>query len=802
MTPGTAASPSAKATADKHALEPSGPRALKITLPVEGMTCAACQANVQRALTAAPGVSKAAVNLMMHEATVHYDPAATSPEQLVAAINDTGYVSHLPAADAAPATADDDRERAHADEYAKLRLKSFVSLLLGAIAMVIAMPLMGGPHGSHSSDPLIAWTMRVVDPPLRAMAPWLYAIDAVALTYALLAATVLVMTWAGSHFYVRAWKGLRHRTADMNTLIAIGTGAAFLYSVVATLAPTLFVADGARPDVYYEAVILIIALVLLGNAMEARAKRNTTRALGQLAKLQPSTARVRRNGQDSDVPIAEVRAGDLIIVRPGERIPVDGTIREGAGAVDESMLTGESIPVDKQPGDRVIGATINTSGALEIEATSLGASSVLARIVTLMREAQGSQAPIQRLADRISAVFVPVVVSIAVATFAVWMIVPAEPSLTSALTAAVAVLIIACPCAMGLAVPTAVMVASGRGASAGVLIKGGEPLERLAGVDTVVFDKTGTLTQGMPRVVDVFIAASQERETVLSIVPAVEARSEHPLARAIVEYSREHGGRTEHPKALRDFQAVAGRGVSASVDGHRVAIGTQAYLEQSGIDTTPASDIVTSWASQARTVVFAAIDGRLAAAFAIADTIRGEGPEVVASLRRRGVRVVMLSGDRQATAEAIAKQTGVDEVIAEVLPDGKVEAIKSLQAGGHRVAMVGDGLNDAPALAQADIGIAMASGTDIAAEAASVTLMRNDLRGVEQAVVLARKTMTTMKQNLFWAFVYNVVGIPVAAGVLYPAFGILLSPILASAAMAFSSVSVVSNSLRLRGAKL
>jgi P-type Cu+ transporter len=802
-------SASAKATADKQTLRPSGPQALKVTLPVEGMTCAACQANVQRALTAAPGVSKAAVNLMMHEATVHYNPAATSPEKLVAAINDTGYVSHLPAAGTDTTTTDDDRERAQAREYGDLRRKSLVSLVLGAIAMVASMPLMGGPHpstslgagGSHSSDPLIAWTMRVVDPPLRTIAPWLYAIDPVVLTYALLGATVIVMTWAGRHFYVRAWKGLRHRTADMNTLIAIGTGAAFLYSVVATVAPRVFLADGSRPDVYYEAVILIIALVLLGNAMEARAKRNTTRALRQLAKLQPSTARLRRNGQDVDVPIAEVRAGDLIIVRPGERIPVDGTIRQGAGAVDESMLTGESIPVDKQPGDRVIGATINTSGALEIEATSVGASSVLARIVALMREAQGSQAPIQRLADRISAVFVPVVVSIAVATFAVWMLAPAEPSLASALTAAVAVLIIACPCAMGLAVPTAVMVASGRGASAGVLIKGGEPLERLASVDTVVFDKTGTLTQGAPQVVDVQLIAG-DRVQVIELVAAVEARSEHPLAKAIVEHSRAHGGRTEDTAGVHDFEAAAGRGASASVGERRVVIGTQAFLEQSGIDTTPARDMVTSWASQARTVVLAAIDGRLAAAFAIADTIRTEAPAVVASLRRRGVRVVMLSGDRTATAEAIAKQVGVDEVIAEVLPDGKVEAIRSLQAGGHRVAMVGDGLNDAPALAQADIGIAMASGTDIAAEAASVTLMRNDLTGVEQALVLARKTMQTMKQNLFWAFVYNVVGIPVAAGVLYPAFGILLSPILASAAMAFSSVSVVSNSLRLRGVRL
>ena len=781
------------------------PEALKITLPVEGMTCAACQANVQRALTATPGVTKAAVNLMMHEATVHYDPVATSPEQLVAAINDTGYVSHVPAADAAAASDHDDRERAQAHEYAELRLKSILSLVLGAIAMLASMPLMGGPHGSHSSDPLIAWTMRVLDPPLRAAAPWLYAIDPVALTYALLAATAFVMTWAGRHFYVRAWKGFRHRTADMNTLIAIGTGAAFIYSVAATFAPGLFAADGARPDVYYEAVILIIALVLLGNTMEARAKRNTTRALRQLAKLQPSTARVRRNGQDVDIAIAEVRSGDLVIVRPGERIPVDGLIRQGAGAVDESMLTGESIPVDKQPGDRVIGATINTSGAFEIEATSLGASSVLARIVTLMREAQGSQAPIQRLADRISAVFVPVVVSIAVATFAVWMIVPANPSLTSALTAAVAVLIIACPCAMGLAVPTAVMVASGRGASAGVLIKGGEPLERLAGVDTVVFDKTGTLTQGTPKVVDMWVAPGQNRDAVLGLVAPVEARSEHPLAKAIATFDAGDPPATAGGDIggnVSEFVAVAGRGVLATVDGRRVIVGTQALLNESQVDTTAVKDTLATWSANARTVVLAAIDGNLAAAFAIADTIRPETADVVQSLRRHGVRVVMLSGDRRATADAVAKQAGVDEVIAEVLPDGKVDAIKSLQAGGRHVAMVGDGLNDAPALAQADIGIAMASGTDIAAEAASVTLMRNDLRGVEQAIVLARKTMRTMKQNLFWAFIYNVVGIPVSAGVLYPAFGILLSPILASAAMAFSSVSVVSNSLRLRGAKL
>ena len=762
---------------------------LKITLPVEGMTCAACQANVQRALAAAPGVSKASVNLMMHEATVHYDPAATDPTRLVAAINDTGYVSRLPAPESAT-TEDEPHEQRHAREYDSLRVKSLVSLALGAVAMVASMPLMGGgEHGGHSSDPLINFAMRVIDPPLRQVAPWLYAVDQRSLLFALLATTVVVMAWAGRHFYVRAWKGLRHRNADMNTLIAIGTGAAFAHSVIATVA-------GRGGDVYYEAIIIIIALVLLGNAMEARAKRNTTRALRQLAKLQPSTARVRRDGIDRDVPIGNVHAGDVVIVRPGERIPVDGLVLQGAGAVDETMLTGESLPVDKQPGDRVIGATINASGSLEIEATSIGAASVLARIVTLMREAQGSQAPIQRLADRISAVFVPVVLSIAVATFAAWMIVPDAPSVTSAVTAAVAVLIIACPCAMGLAVPTAVMVASGRGASAGVLIKGGEPLERLAGVDTVVLDKTGTLTQGSPKVVDVKVSAGN-RDHVLRLIASAETRSEHPLAKAIAAYPAEAGH-----SSVSDFEAVAGKGLLATVDGHKVVVGTQALLIERGIDTSQVKQTSDAWTTQGRTVVIGAIDGAVAAVFAIADAVRPEAATIVASLRRRGKRVVMLSGDRRATAEAVAAQVGIAEVIAEVLPDGKVDAIKSLQAGGHRVAMVGDGLNDAPALAQADVGIAMASGTDIAADAAAVTLMRSDLKGVEQAIVLARKTMKTMKQNLFWAFVYNVVGIPIAAGVLYPAFGILLSPILASAAMAFSSVSVVSNSLRLRGARI
>jgi len=773
----------------------------KVTLPVEGMTCAACQATVQRVLTRQPGVTRAAVNLMMHEATVHFDPAATSPAQLVAAINDTGYVSRLPVAADTTSLADDERERQQRHEYDTLRAKSLGSLAIGAVAMIASMPLMGGmaPHAAHSGDPLLRWTMTAIDPPIRAAVPWLYAIDPQMLIYALLAATVFVMTWAGRHFYTRAWSGLTHGTADMSTLIAVGTGSAFLYSLAATLAPQWFVAEGARPDVYYEAVIIIIALVLLGNAMEARAKTQTTKALRQLAKLQPSSARVRRDGQERDIPIAEVRAGDIVLVRPGERFPVDGEIVSGSGAVDESMLTGESMPVEKTAGDRVIGATVNKTAALEVRATAIGAGSVLARIVTLMKEAQGSQAPIQRLADRISAVFVPVVISIAIATFAAWMVLPATPSFASAITAAVSVLIIACPCAMGLAVPTAVMVASGRGAAAGILIKGGEPLERLAAVDTIVFDKTGTLTEGTPRVIDLLIAPGQDRATVLRLAAALESRSEHPLAKAVVGAAGERPGEAA---TVDNVLALPGKGVFGIVDGQHVIAGTEGLLRESGIDVTPLESTAREWAAAANTVVFVAIAGQAAAAFAIADTVRANAREVIAALATHGLRTVMLTGDRRATADAVARQAGVSEVIAEVLPDGKVAAIKQLQAGGHVVAMVGDGLNDAPALAQADIGMAMASGTDIAAEAASVTLMRSDLASVTQAIVLARKTMRTMKQNLFWAFVYNVIGIPVAAGILYPVFGILLSPILASAAMAFSSVSVVSNSLRLRGVNL
>jgi Cu+-exporting ATPase len=749
----------------------SAERAAEVTLPVEGMTCAACQANVQRALTAAPGVRKATVNLMLHEASVAFDPDVTSPAALVEAINQTGYSSALPEPESDPIAADEERERLHAREYRQLLRKSLVSLALGLILMA-SMPVMDDrvPHGGSS-----AWN------------------------YASFAVTVLVMLWAGRQFYIRAWTAARHRTANMSTLIAIGTGAAFAYSAVATFFPGILHNGGAEPAVYYEAVILILALVLLGNAMEARAKRQTTRALSELARLQPSTARLVRDGHEEDVPLRRVRAGDIVLVRPGERFPVDGVIVSGAGAVDESMLTGESLPVDKGPGDRVIGATINRAGAFDVRATEVGAGSVLSQIVKLMREAQGSQAPIQRLADRVSAVFVPAVIAIAAATFAAWMILPERPALVPALTAAVAVLIIACPCAMGLAVPTAVMVASGRGAAAGVLIKGGEPLERLASVTTVVFDKTGTLTEGQPRVEHAVFAPAVNEADTLAWIAAVERRSEHPLAAALTQFA------LEKASALPDvaaFEAVAGQGVRARVAGVNVIVGTEALLRLEGIDPGAFRSIVDEWAASGRTPVLAAIDGAAVAAFAIADTLRTNAKAVVTELQALGLRAVMLTGDRRQTARSIADAAGIDEAIAEVLPQGKVAAIRQLQAGGAVVAMVGDGLNDAPALAQADIGIAMASGTHVAAEAADVTLMRSDLQALVAAVILARRTMATMKQNLFWAFVYNVIGIPIAAGVLYPAFGLLLNPVMASAAMAFSSVSVVTNSLRLRRASL
>ena len=771
----------------------------RIDIPVSGMTCAACQARVQKTLSRQPGVHDAAVNLMTRTATVTYDPAASSPSALVDAIRATGYGADLPVPDRTALEDQEAQDRAYAEEYHELRGKAVVSFIAGVIAMIISMPIMAPAthgHATGTSDPFMRWVSESLTPSFRAVLPWLYSIDPRVIAYTLLAMTTAIVLWAGRHFYTRAWASFRHHSADMNTLIAVGTGAAYLFSVAATLAPDFFVARGVSADTYFEAVIIIIALVLVGNALEARAKRQTATALRTLASLQPKTARIERDGTEVELPVEHVRRGDVVLVRPGERLPVDGDVVAGSSAVDESMLTGESEPVKKGGGDRVIGGTINRTGAFRYRATTLGAESVLAQIVRLMREAQGSRAPIQRLADRISGVFVPVVISIAIATFAIWYVAADTAPALRAFAAAVAVLIIACPCAMGLAVPTAVMVATGKGAELGVLIKGGEALQRAGSLDTVVLDKTGTVTEGRPAVTDVTVVGQTHSEDdLLSLAGALERESEHPLADAIVSAARARGLTLG---SASTFEAHPGRGVVGVVNGVAVAVGNATLMREWSIDAAPLDADVRRLTEAAKTVSYVAIDGTLAGLLAVADPIRPTSRGAVASLRRMGLDVVLLTGDNERVARAVARDTGIADVVAGVLPDGKVDEVKRLQAGGRGVAMVGDGVNDAPALAQADVGIAIGSGTDVAVEASDVTLMRGDLRGVAQAISLSRRTMRTIRQNLFWAFIYNVIGIPIAAGLLYPVFGILLSPILASAAMAFSSVSVVSNSLRLR----
>ena len=724
-----------------------------VTLDVGGMTCAACQARVQRTLQKTPGVADASVNLMTATARVEFDPAIATPEMLIERIKATGYEAALPEPAATAIAQQESLEQEREREYYQLRTKALVALSAGAITMAISMLFMRSMAYMHASA-LLQFVIAT-----------------------------LVMAWAGRHFYTRAWAGLRHGSTDMNTLIALGTGAAYLFSIVATFFPRFFTTHGVAPDVYYEAVVIIIALILVGNTFEARAKKQTSAALRRLAELQPRTARVLLDDVESEVAVESLHSGDVIIVRPGERIPVDGVIASGSSAVDESMLTGESLPVKKQAGDRVVGGTINKSGSFRYRATTLGSDSVLSHIVQLMREAQSSRAPIQRLADRISAVFVPSVIVLAIITFAIWYLALGPDGAVRAFAAAIAVLIIACPCAMGLAVPTAVMVASGKGAELGILIKGGEALERTRAIDTVVLDKTGTITEGKPSVTSVAVQNGFGADEVLQLAASLENLSEHPLAAAIVDYAE---ARELPLLSVTDFNSQSGRGVTGRVAGRVVHIGSAAYMRELGLN------------ADANGSANVAVDGVLAATLSIADSIRATSREAVATLRRMGLDVVMLSGDNRATAEAIERAAGIDHVIAEVLPDQKVAELARLQNNGHVVAMVGDGINDAPALAQADVGMAIGTGTDVAIEASDVTLMRADLRSVADAIALARRTMLTMKQNLFWAFIYNVITIPIAAGALYPAFGIQLSPILASGAMAFSSVSVITNSLRLR----
>jgi len=729
------------------------------------MTCAACQARVQRALTAEPGVIDASVNLVTKSAAVRYDPAAVSPERLIEAVRATGYEAELPATDESSADATSRREDAEEREARELAIKATVSVVAGIVSMGISMLLMGN----------------------------------VLANYGLLGLTAAILAWAGRDIYRRAWKAVRHRSADMNTLVALGTGSAFLYSVIATIAPNLFARNGIAPDVYYEAVIFIIGLVLAGRAIEARARRKTSEALRRLVTLLPPSARVEESGKWLDKPLSDVRSGEIVVVRPGERIPVDGILVEGLSDVDESMLTGEPLPVAKSTGDRVVGGTLNTTGAFRYRATSVGAESVLARIVTLMEDAQSSRAPIQRLADKVSAVFVPVVLAIAIATFLIWYFAAGPTALPHAIAAAVSVLIIACPCAMGLAVPTAVMVATGRGAEMGLLIKGGEVLQRAGDVDTVVLDKTGTVTEGAPAVAHVIALGPLSDADILGYAAALERHSEHPVAAAIVRAARD---RDLSLDPATDFRSRTGSGVTGKVQGREVAVGNAGLMRELGIAVEDPRRLNKSPSGEGSSELYVAVDGRVAGVIVVSDSLRPSSREAVQKLQGMGVDVLLLTGDRLATAEAIAKEIGVSRVVAEVLPQDKVAEIRRLQKLGRVVAMVGDGINDAPALAQSDVGISMPKGTDIAIEASDIALMRSDLRGVPSAISLSRKTMATMKQNLFWAFVYNVIGIPIAAGVLYPLTGLMLSPIIASAAMAFSSVSVVTNSLRLRHARI
>ena len=736
----------------------------RITAPVVGMHCASCVGKVERALTSVSGVESASVNLATEQATVAFDPARTDLGHLRDAVAAAGYELAEPRPEPGAGEAGDG-ERA-AREAAERREK--LRFVVGA---VLSVPVLLG-----SMSHVFPWV------PALLQNPWLQ-----------LALTTPVQVWVGWQFHRGFAHDLRYRTASMSTLVSIGTNAAYAFSIAVTLWPHTFVRHVAMT--YYDVSAVVITLVVLGRWLETRARGRTSEAIRRLMTLAPRTARVIRDGVETDVPTAEVRVGDFVRIRPGERVPVDGVVTEGASTVDESMLTGESLPVEKAPEAKVFAGTVNRTGTFVFRAARVGGETTLARIIRLVAEAQGSRAPVQRLADRVAAVFVPSVLMLAALTFVAWWLVGPEPAGLRALTSAVAVLVIACPCAMGLATPTAIMVGTGRGAEFGILIKSAAALELLHRVDTVVFDKTGTLTVGRPIVTDVIPVGTTTEDEILALAAAAEQASEHPLGEAIVARAKERG--LALPPIV-EFAAVPGQGLDAMTTDGRVLLGNRALMDARGIDVGPLAARVRRLAAEGKTAIHLAFAGRLVGVIAAADVLKPEARRAVAALKRLGVSVAMLTGDTRLTAEAIAREAGLDRVLAEVLPPDKAREIRALQAEGRRVAMVGDGINDAPALAQAEVGIAMGSGTDVAIDAADVTLMRGDLDGVVAAVELSRRTIRVIRENLAWAFGYNTILIPVAAGVLYPVWGVLLSPILAGAAMAFSSVSVVTNSLRLK----
>ena len=746
------------------------------TLDIEGMTCASCAAAVEKSLSRAPGVQSAMVNFATEKATVQYLPGQASPATLKEAVVNAGYgvTERPPDTSAAERSAEIDRQKALA--YQKLKRRFWVAVGLVIIIMPLSM--------------LMLWpAMRQ-----RVNLQWL--------NYLLLLLTLPVLLYSGREFYGSAWNSFKHRAANMDTLIAVGTGAAFLYSLAATVVPDFFTSRGLMPEVYYDTTATIIALILLGKVMEMRAKTQTSAAMRSLIGLQAKTARVVRPtgsdpaGTEVDVPIEQVQLGDIVVVRPGEKVATDGLITEGQSAVDEAMLTGESLPVEKKAGDPVFGATLNKTGSFRFRVTKVGADTMLSQIVKLVEDAQGSRAPIQRLADKVSAIFVPTVVVISILTFVIWFdLAPVGTRLPLALVNFVAVLIIACPCALGLATPTAIMVSTGKGAEHGVLIRNAEALEKAYKVNTVLLDKTGTITRGEPAVTD-FVAPGQDGPRLLQLVATVERQSEHPLAEAVVRHADAQGSSN---LVATGFRALEGKGAGATVDGQAVLIGNRRLLADEGIDLSPE---LTAQAeqllAQAKTVLYVAVAGQAVGLLGVADTVRDTSAAAIKKLQELGVEVVMMTGDNPQTAAQVARQVGITRYFAEVLPADKAGKVKQLQGEGRVVAMVGDGINDAPALAQADIGLAIGSGTDVAMEAAGITLMRSDLHGVVTAIELSRQTIRTIKQNLFFAFIYNTLGIPIAAGLLYPFFGILLSPMLAAGAMALSSVSVLTNSLRLR----
>ena len=740
--------------------------ASSVELAIEGMTCASCVGNVERALKAVSGVTGATVNLATERATII---GTVDADTLIKAVAKTGYSARL--VDNGIDQADEQAAKKDA-EQATLKRDTLIAGLLTLPVFVLEM----GSHMIPAMHDLVMNTIGMQN-------NW----------YLQFALTSLVLFIPGLRFYQKGIPALLRLAPDMNSLVSVGTMAAYLYSLVATFAPQLL--PSGTVNVYYEAAAVIVTLILAGRFMEARAKGRTSEAIKRLVGLQAKTARVRRNGQTLEVAIAEVVPGDIVEVRPGERMPVDGQVIEGDSYVDESMITGEPIPVAKTVGSEVVGGTVNQKGALAFTATAVGGQTVLAQIIRMVEQAQGSKLPIQAMVDRITMWFVPAVIGAALLTFLVWLVFGPSPALTFALVNAVAVLIIACPCAMGLATPTSIMVGTGRGAEMGVLFRKGEALQLLKDAKVVAVDKTGTLTEGKPALTDLEVAGDFDRHTVLARVAAVEAKSEHPIARAIVDAAEAQGLTLP---AIAKFESVTGFGVKAEIDGQRIEIGADRYMEKLGMDVGAFAVTAERLGSEGKSPLYAAIDGRLAAIVAVADPIKESTPRAIAAMHALGLKVAMITGDNRHTAEAIARQLGIDLVVAEVLPEGKVEKVKALKAEYGKLAFVGDGINDAPALAEADVGIAIGTGTDIAIEAADVVLMSGSLTGVPNAIALSQGTIRNIKQNLFWAFAYNTALIPVAAGVLYPAFGILLSPVFAAGAMALSSVFVLGNALRLK----